>query len=152
MTKGLWSFQDRTTFAFLRICHDVHREIAFLPLARNASFFTHHPLGSRFWKKLSMRQKEHVQRLSVVLITKSSAGNKFVNRHPNIRKKEGFVAEFNFLRVLCGLTHKKIVGVPGHDSTDQMAQQEAEPTISEGRSPAVEGINIGTVRGEDLWS
>lgn len=143
--KGLWSFQDQNQSAFLRVCHDIHEEIAFLPLARNAFFFTRQPLGSRFWKKLSRRPKEHNQHLSLALTTKSCPGSRFVNWLPNTTKREGLVAEFDLLRVLSGLKHIQIVWLLGDGPPDQMAQEEVEAIISEVRSAAIKGITISAV-------
>ncbi|KAF3051583.1 hypothetical protein E8E11_010784 [Didymella keratinophila] len=143
--KGLWSFQDQNQFAFLRVCHDIHAEIAFLPLARNVLFFRHQPLGSRFWKKPSMRQKEHIQHVGLALATASCPRNRFVNRVPNTTKKEGLVTEFDFLRALSGLKHIQIVWMSRDDPPGQMAQEEVEVIMSEVRSAAIEGTTISAV-------
>lgn len=108
--KGLWSVQDQNQFAFLRVCHDGHEEIASLPVTRNAFYFTHQPLGTRFWKRLSIRQKEQIQHVSVCFDHESCPGSRFVNRPPNTTKREGVVADFDFIRVLSGLNNVQVSG------------------------------------------
>jgi hypothetical protein len=60
-------------------------------------------------------------------------------------KRHGHVAEFDFLRVLCGPKHNQIVWMPKLNPEDQQAQKQVDIITYELRSTAIEGITRGAL-------